>query len=104
MPLKDQVAQYIHVISEIDKRNIGYILLVRYICTIPHRYPLTAAFMDVFLDGKMRGTNHDVWATYLPLIKHSKKFLNGDISIEEAEKLVADGVGDVIVFGRFMQE
>src|SRR5271170_6008026 len=57
--------------------------------------------MDVFLDGKMRGTKHDVWGTYLHLIKNSKRFLNGDISIDEAERLVRDGTGDVVIFGRY---
>jgi len=31
MPLEEQVAQYSHLISELDKRGIGYILLVRYL-------------------------------------------------------------------------
>jgi len=56
--------------------------------------------MDVWFDGKARATNHDVWGTYLPLIKKSKKFLNGDITVAEAEELVRKGVGDVIIFGR----
>ena len=58
--------------------------------------------MDVCLDGKLRATNHDVWGTYLPLIKNCKKFLNGDITVAEAEALVEKGVGDVIVFGRYI--
>jgi len=35
MPLTEQVAQYSHLISEIDNKNIAYILLVRYIRTKP---------------------------------------------------------------------
>ena len=31
MPLEEQIAQYKHFISEIDKRKIAYILLVRYL-------------------------------------------------------------------------
>jgi hypothetical protein len=56
--------------------------------------------MDVILDGKPRATNHDVFETYLPLIKNCKRFLNGGISVEEAETLIEEGKGDVIVFGR----
>lgn len=56
--------------------------------------------MDMEIDGQMRGINHPVWATYRHLIKNAKVFLNGNISVPEAEELLKDGTGDVIVFGR----
>lgn len=52
------------------------------------------------VDGKMRGPVHPVWATYRHLIKNAKVFLNGAISLVEAEELLKDYTGDVIVFGR----
>lgn len=52
------------------------------------------------VDGKMRGPVHPVWATYRHLIKNAKVFLNGAISLVEAEELLKDNTGDVIIFGR----
>ena len=52
------------------------------------------------LDGRMRGPLHPVFATYRHLIKNAKVFLNGAISLAEAEELLKDRTGDVIVFGR----
>lgn len=60
--------------------------------------------MDVELDGTLRATNHDVWATYLPLIKNCMKFVNGNITIPEAEQLVESGTADVIIFGRSVSQ
>lgn len=57
-------------------------------------------WMDMEVDGKMRGPIHPVWATYRHLIKNAKVFLNGAISLIEAEELLKDGTGDLIVFGR----
>lgn len=57
-------------------------------------------WMDMEVDGKMRGPVHDVWATYRHLIKNAKVFLNGAISLVEAEELLHNGTGDLIVFGR----
>jgi hypothetical protein len=57
-------------------------------------------WMDMEVDGKMRGPVHPVWATYCHLIKNAKIFLNGAISLVEAEELLRDGTGDLIVFGR----
>lgn len=56
--------------------------------------------MDMKIDGKLRGIKHPVWATYRHLIKNANVFLNGNISIPEAEELLSDGTGDVIIFGR----
>ena len=56
--------------------------------------------MDMEIDGKMRGVVHPVWPTYRPLIQNNKVFLNGNITVPEAEELLRDGTGDVIIFGR----
>jgi 2,4-dienoyl-CoA reductase-like NADH-dependent reductase (Old Yellow Enzyme family) len=56
--------------------------------------------MDMEIDGKMRGPLHPVIATYRSLIKNAKVFLNGNISLPEAEELLQDHTGDVIIFGR----
>ncbi|KAK7894031.1 hypothetical protein LTR67_006732 [Exophiala xenobiotica] len=89
MSRSEQIAQYCYLITELDKRPLAYILLVRYL-----------EFMDMEIDGKMRGIRHPVWATYRHLIKNANVFLNGNISIPEAEELLKDGTGDVIIFGR----
>lgn len=51
-------------------------------------------------DGKLRGPVHPVWASYRHLIKNAKVFLNGSIDVAEAEQLLLDGTGDLIVCGR----
>ncbi|KAH0841647.1 hypothetical protein AYO21_01119 [Fonsecaea monophora] len=88
-PVERQIEQFTYLIKELDKRPLAYINLVRYL-----------EFMDMEVDGKMRGPKHPVWATYRHLIKNAKVFLNGAISLVEAEELLKDDTGDVIVFGR----
>ncbi|OQV07528.1 hypothetical protein CLAIMM_11951 [Cladophialophora immunda] len=88
-PVERQIEQYSYLIKELDKRPLAYINLVRYL-----------DWMDWEIDGRLRGPLHPVWATYRHLIKNAKVFLNGAISIVEAEELLKDNTGDVIVFGR----
>ncbi|KEF57390.1 uncharacterized protein A1O9_05307 [Exophiala aquamarina CBS 119918] len=75
-----QIEQITCLIKELDKRPLAYINLVRYL-----------EWMDMEVDGKMRGPVHDVWATYCHLIKNAKSFLNGAISLVEAEELLQKG-------------
>lgn len=49
--------------------------------------------------GSRRATNHDVLATYLPLIKHAAKFSNAGFSGPEAAEAVASGKLDGVFFG-----
>ncbi|KAJ9608852.1 hypothetical protein H2200_006623 [Cladophialophora chaetospira] len=88
-PVERQIEQFTYLIKELDKRPLAYIMLVRYL-----------EWMDMEVDGKMRGPLHPVWATYRHLIKNAKVFLNGAISLVEAEELLKDNTGDVIIFGR----
>lgn len=49
--------------------------------------------------GSRRAINHDVLATYLPLIKHAAKFSNAGFSGPEAAEAVASGQLDGVFFG-----
>ncbi|KIY73305.1 FMN-linked oxidoreductase [Cylindrobasidium torrendii FP15055 ss-10] len=88
MPLEETKETYSHFITEADKMKLGYICLVRY-----------AKALDQTVDGKLRGTKHDVLSTYAPLIKHARKFANAGFSGAEAEKVVAQGLVDGVFFG-----
>ena len=47
----------------------------------------------------MRATQHDVLETFRPFIKKSKLLLNGAVTVEEGEKLIAAGKIDGIFIG-----
>lgn len=49
--------------------------------------------------GKPRGIPHDVLASYGPLIKNSKIFLNGGVTPEEGAELVSSGKIDGFFIG-----
>ena len=49
--------------------------------------------------GKLRATKHDIVETYFPLFKNSARFLNNDLTPQEADSLIAEGVIDGAVFG-----
>lgn len=89
MPLDDQIETFTHYISEIEKRKIAYIQLVRYVDVMDPEYE----------KGVKRATKHDVTSTYPKLIKHAKVLLNGQYSAEEADSVIASGLADGIVFG-----
>ncbi|KAF9568768.1 FMN-linked oxidoreductase [Agrocybe pediades] len=88
MPLQETIETFSYLITELDKLNIGYICLLRYL-----------PFMDPAFDGVNRATQHDVFATYRPFIKNTKAMFNGAIKPEEAEELVASGKADLIAVG-----
>ncbi|RKO87140.1 hypothetical protein BDK51DRAFT_16448, partial [Blyttiomyces helicus] len=79
------IATYSHLLTELDKLNLAYIQLVRYI-------PM--------FDFMHRGTPLDNLKHLRPLVKTAKFFLNGDISSTEAAELVESGAIDAAVFGR----
>jgi 2,4-dienoyl-CoA reductase-like NADH-dependent reductase (Old Yellow Enzyme family) len=58
--------------------------------------------MSSSLTGKKRGIKHDVLATYRHLIDNdvTKVFVNGEVTPEEADKLIGSGVVDAAVFGK----
>jgi 2,4-dienoyl-CoA reductase-like NADH-dependent reductase (Old Yellow Enzyme family) len=88
MPLEDTIATFSYFITEIDKLGVAYILLARF-----------WEQGDPVIDGKGRGTVHDVVATYGPLIKNAKKIVNTSFTPEEGEEFVASGKADAVAFG-----
>ncbi|KAF8958011.1 flavoprotein NADH-dependent oxidoreductase [Flammula alnicola] len=88
MPLQDTLDTYSYFITEADKLNLSYIVLVRY----------SKAF-DSEYDGVPRSTKHDVLESYRPYIKNAKLFLNAEVTAEEGEELVAAGKIDGIFIG-----
>lgn len=49
--------------------------------------------------GVPRGTKHNELESYRPYIKHSKLFLNGGVTREEADQLISQGKIDGVFFG-----
>jgi len=85
MPLPETVETYNYFITEAEKLDLAYIVLVRY--------------SPVEIDGKLRGIKHDVLETFRPSVKSTKLFLNLQVTAEEGEKLVAAGKIDGIFIG-----
>ncbi|CAA7267227.1 unnamed protein product [Cyclocybe aegerita] len=88
MPLQETLDTFSYFITEADKLNLSYIVLVRY----------TAGF-DIEIDGVHRSTKHDVLESYRHLIKNSKVFVNAEVTPELGEKLVSEGKVDGIFIG-----
>ncbi|KAJ7150829.1 hypothetical protein C8R43DRAFT_490337 [Mycena crocata] len=88
MPLQDTVDTFSYFVSEADKLKLSYITLSRY-----------NAEKDPEIDGKRRGTPHDILGTYSKLIHNSKTFVVGGVTPEEAEELVRTGKVDGVFFG-----
>ncbi|KAG0704595.1 hypothetical protein DFH29DRAFT_911144 [Suillus ampliporus] len=88
MPLQENIDTFRYFISQADDLDLGYICLVRY-------FPL----LDPIFDGKRRATKHDVLETYRPCIKKSTLILNGDLTPEEANQLIAAKKIDAAAFG-----
>jgi 2,4-dienoyl-CoA reductase-like NADH-dependent reductase (Old Yellow Enzyme family) len=86
MPLPETVETYNYFITEAEKLDLAYIVLVRY-------------GGDLEIDGKIRGIKHDVLETFSPSVKNTKLFLNVQVSAEEGEKLVSAGKIDGIFIG-----
>ncbi|KAF9555052.1 FMN-linked oxidoreductase [Agrocybe pediades] len=86
MPLQETLETFSYLVSEADKLGVAYIALVR--CTGP-----------VVIDGVDRATPHDVIESYVPFIKRAKVILNGAVSLEEGESLVASGKVDAVSIG-----
>ncbi|KAJ7778403.1 hypothetical protein B0H16DRAFT_886102 [Mycena metata] len=88
MPLQETIDTFSYFISEADKLNLSYITLFRY---IPR--------LDPIIDGKKRGTPHDLLSTYGKLITNAKIFIVGGVTPEEAEKLVSTNQVHGVFFG-----
>ncbi|KAJ6626993.1 FMN-linked oxidoreductase [Mycena sp. CBHHK59/15] len=88
MPLEETIEVFNHYISEADKLGLSYIALMRY---VPH--------LDLIINGKSRSTQHDVVATFRPVIKNAKCFFNGGVTPEEAAQTIEAGTVDGVFFG-----
>ncbi|THU90444.1 flavo protein NADH-dependent oxidoreductase [Dendrothele bispora CBS 962.96] len=88
MPLDETKETFGYLVQEADKMGIGYIVLARY-----------WELGDPMIDGKRRGTPHDVIEAYGPLIKNSQKFSNTQFTPEEAAKYISEGKLDAVLFG-----
>ncbi len=89
MPLQDTLDTFSYFISEADKLKLAYITLCRH-----------SPLFDPPVDGKYRGTPHDVVATYAPLVKESLVIGNSDYTPEEAAAAVESGQLPAVIFGR----
>ncbi|KAK7453435.1 hypothetical protein VKT23_011706 [Stygiomarasmius scandens] len=88
MPLEETKETFGYLVQELDKIGASYICLARY-----------WDVGDPMIDGKRRGTPHDVIAVYGPLIKNSLVFSNTQFTPEEAAKYVSEGKSGAIFFG-----
>ncbi|KAF5356394.1 hypothetical protein D9758_009472 [Tetrapyrgos nigripes] len=88
MPLEDTIETFTYFITEADKLNLAYMMLLRYSET-----------MNPIIDGKLRGTKHDVIQTYRPLVRNSKFFVNQSYTPQEAAEHIATGKVDGVFLG-----
>ncbi|KAJ7512316.1 hypothetical protein B0H11DRAFT_477862 [Mycena galericulata] len=88
MPLQETVDTFSYFVAEADKLQLSYITLYRYI-----------HYLDPIIEGKKRGTPHDLISTYAPLIKNAKIFVVGGVTPAEADDLVKSGRVDGVFFG-----
>ncbi|KAH7916106.1 hypothetical protein BJ138DRAFT_1140208 [Hygrophoropsis aurantiaca] len=89
MPLQENIDTFKYFISKADEMDLAYIALVRHMPA-----------MDPVIDGKTRATQHDVLASYRPCIKKSALLLNGALTPEEANQLIASNQIDAAIFGQ----
>ncbi|KAF7318936.1 hypothetical protein HMN09_00229400 [Mycena chlorophos] len=87
MPVAETIEVYGHLMKEVDKLGLAYVALVRY-----------NAKKDTLLDGRPRGTEHDVLGTYAPFLPNTNVFVNGSVTPDEAVELLGGGV-DGVFFG-----
>ena len=106
MPLPETVETYKYFITEAEKLDLAYVVLVRYSDVeidgrcLSHSFPTKAGInLLVFFKGKLRGIQHDVLETFRPFVKNTKLFLNWQVTADEGEKLVAAGKIDGIFIG-----
>ena len=110
MPLPETVETYKYFITEAEKLDLSYIVLVRYSRAfdlefdgryLSHFFRTKAGTNLSFdsLKGKLRGIQHDVLETFRPFVKNTKLFLNTQVTAEEGEELVAAGKIDGIFIG-----
>ncbi len=89
MPLQETLDTFTYFISEAGKMKLAYITLIRH-----------NPVFDPLVDGKHRGTPHDIIKTYAPLVKESLVFGNSDFTPEEAVAVIAHRQLSAVVFGQ----
>ncbi|KAJ7812635.1 hypothetical protein B0H14DRAFT_3752193 [Mycena olivaceomarginata] len=80
MPLQDTIDTFGHLLREVNKLNLSYVVLMRY-----------SPMLDLEFDGKKRATQHDVVATFAPFLTNTAIFVNAGVTPTEAEELVGNG-------------
>lgn len=123
MPLPDTIMTFTYYITQLASMKPAYVQLLRYVPFLDA--PVESSSDKVF----KRGVPHDVLAVYAGLIKPppsaleehteahirgpampkpeydsknpspTRVFINGGLNLDEAEKLISDGVVDAAVFG-----
>jgi len=88
MPLQDTIDTFGYLLKEVEKLGVAYVALMRY-----------SPYLDLEFDGKKRATQHDVVATFTPLLKTTPIFVNAGVTLEEAEELVGSGKAAGVFFG-----
>ena len=82
-----RIETYKHFVSELDKLNIAYIQLMRY-----------NPMLDDKHGGEPQGFEHDLVATYGPLIKNAAMIVNGGYDGESGTEAINQGA-KAVVFG-----
>ncbi|KAJ6537672.1 flavoprotein NADH-dependent oxidoreductase [Mycena capillaripes] len=80
MPLQDTIDTFGHLLRETNKLGLSYVVLARY-----------NAARDLEIDGKKRGTPHDVVETFRSFLPDTPIFVNTGVTPSEAEELVGSG-------------
>ncbi|KAJ7136187.1 hypothetical protein C8R46DRAFT_614051 [Mycena filopes] len=88
MTLQDTIDTFGHLIREADKLSLAYVALMRY-----------TPMMNSEFDGKKTAPEHDVIATFRPLITKTPLWVNVGVTPAEAEELVSSGTAAGVFFG-----
>ncbi|KAF9254587.1 FMN-linked oxidoreductase [Marasmius fiardii PR-910] len=88
MPLEETLETYRYLLSEIEKLKLAYVCVMRYWDA-----------WDPVIDGKKRGTPHDVVESYRSYVKNVRFLVNCGFTPDEGAKMISDGNADAIVFG-----
>ncbi|KAJ7684487.1 hypothetical protein DFH06DRAFT_1073183 [Mycena polygramma] len=80
MELQETLDTFEYLLREINKLGLSYVALMRH-----------APWLDVEIDGKPRGAQHDVLASYSKFLTKTPIFLNVDVTPAEAEELIGSG-------------
>ncbi|KAJ7491153.1 flavoprotein NADH-dependent oxidoreductase [Mycena latifolia] len=88
MTLQDTIDTFGYLLREVNKLGLSYVALMRY-----------SPMLDPEFDGKKRATQHDVIATFGPLLSDTALFINAGVTPAEAEELVGSGTAAGVFLG-----